>query len=588
MLLPDEFIQELKFRNNITDVVSGYVNLRRRGRNSVGLCPFHGEKTPSFNVYDDSNSFYCFGCGAGGDVITFIRMIENLDYIDSVKFLAQRSGLQMPENHVDDSMSKLRTRIYEANREAARFFHKMLYSREGAPALEYLRKRDLTEKTIKHFGLGYSPSSRFALANHLKSKGFSDNEIIQANLAFESRSGKAIDRFVDRVMFPIIDLRGNVIAFGGRIMGDGKPKYLNTSDTLVFKKSQNLFAFNFAKNSAEKNLILAEGYMDVIALHQAGFENTVATLGTAITPEQARLMSRYVNEVAICYDSDEAGQKATSRAIPILRDANLLVKVLSIPKGKDPDEFMRTFGEQGPIRFRQLLQDSGNDVEYRMQKVRLGCDISSPDGKLNYINKCTKIIASLDNRIEREIYASRLSEEVGIEKASILLQIDTIIKRNKRETSKRQFKEIQNQLSGFQDKINPEKKDNLRAANAEEALIAYIINNPDMANNIISRLPSENFITAFNRRVYSVIFERAKNNRPIGLTEISSEFSINEIGRITKMVTSYSPETFSAEAAEEYIKVICSENNKMTSEKIVTADADDIKKYMEKLKELKK
>lgn len=588
MLFPDEFIQELKFRNNITDVVSGYVSLRKRGHNSVGLCPFHSERTPSFNVYENSSSFYCFGCGVGGDVITFIRMVENLDYTDSIKFLAQRCGMKIPENEVDDSLSRLRTRLYEANREAAKFFHKALYSADGANALAYLRSRALTEKTIKHFGLGYSPNSRFALVNHLKSKGFSDNEIIQANLAFESRNGKAVDRFVDRAMFPIIDLRGNVIAFGGRIMGDGKPKYLNTSDTLVFKKSKNLFAFNFSKNSNEKSLILAEGYMDVIALHQAGFENTVATLGTAITPEQAHLISRYAGEVTLCYDSDEAGQKATNRAIPILRDANLLVKVLSIPKGKDPDEFMRTFGEDGPVRFRQLLQNSGNDVEYRLQKSRMGFDLSSPDGKLNYINQAIKIISSLDNKIEREIYASRLSSEVEVAKDSILIQINAMLKRKNRETSKKQFREIQTQTSGFQDKINPEKRDNLRAANAEEALIAYIINNPEMANNIVTVMPPEKFVTEFNKRVYRIISDRVLANRPVGIMEISSEFSIEEISRITKIAASHSCETETSNAVDEYIDVICTEKDKMTNEQIIAANADDIKKYMEKLKELKK
>ena len=316
MALPDSFIQELKARSDIADVISGYVNLKRTGRNMVGLCPFHGEKTPSFHVNVENAYFHCFGCGAGGDVITFIRRIENLDYIDAVKLLAQRAGLSMPADGVDDKTARVRARIFEANREAARFYHHMLYRPQGAPALAYLRGRGLKETTIKHFGLGYAPPGRFALTNFMRQKGFRDDELVAANLAFQGRGGGGVDRFVDRVMFPIIDLRGNVIAFGGRLMGDGKPKYLNTSDTLVFRKSSNLFALNFAKNGGEKRMILVEGYMDVIALHQAGFTNAVATLGTSLTVDHARLLARYTDEVVVCYDADAAGQKAADRAIP--------------------------------------------------------------------------------------------------------------------------------------------------------------------------------------------------------------------------------------------------------------------------------
>ena len=300
MPLPEAFLQELKMRSDISDVVSSYVGLRRSGRNLVGLCPFHNEKTPSFNVYPENGSFYCFGCGVGGDVITFIRRIENLDYMEAVRFLAQRAGLQVPENRVDDGMAKLRARVLEINRETARFYHAMLMSEQGRPGLAYLQGRGLTQATIRHFGLGYSPPSRYALVDYLAQKGYQPSEMIQANVAFKGRSGRAVDRFSGRVMYPIIDLRGNVIAFGGRVLTDAKPKYLNTSDTLVFRKSDALFALNFAKNQGSQQLILAEGYMDVIALHQAGFSNAVATLGTALTTDQARLMSRYAKEVVIC------------------------------------------------------------------------------------------------------------------------------------------------------------------------------------------------------------------------------------------------------------------------------------------------
>ena len=309
MAFPESFLQELKLRNDITELVSSYITLKRRGRNMVGLCPFHGEKTPSFNIYTENGSFYCFGCGVGGDVITFVMKMENLDYVDAVKFLAQRAGMDMPEDSYDDSMSKLRTRVYEANREAARYYYKILYSPDGKNGLDYFHGRMLTDRTIRHFGLGFADDDWSSLSDYLIGKGFSKNELVAANLAVKQRNGNGIyDRFRNRVMFPIIDLRGNVIAFGGRIMTDEKPKYLNTSDTPVFKKSENLFSLNNAKNSGSRTLILCEGYMDVIAVNQAGFQNAVATLGTALTREQAMLMKRYADEVVICYDSDEAGQ----------------------------------------------------------------------------------------------------------------------------------------------------------------------------------------------------------------------------------------------------------------------------------------
>ena len=430
MPLPDEFLQELKLRTDIADVISSYVNLKRVGRNLVGLCPFHSEKTPSFSVSPENGFFHCFGCGVGGDVITFIKRIENLDYIDAVKLLASRAGLEMPTDTQSKGLSELRKRIFEANREAARFFHKALYSQDGVHALSYLRGRALSEATIKHFGLGYSPPSRFALVNYLRAKGFKDSELVSANLAFTTRSGHTMDRFFDRVMFPIIDVRGNVIAFGGRIMSDEKPKYLNTSDTPVFKKSSNLFALNFAKNVGENMLILCEGYKDVIALHQAGFQNAIATLGTSLTTEQAMIIKRYCDTVAICYDADEAGQKATSRAIGILRPTGIGIRIITVPSGKDPDEFIRSYGEQGPVRFRKLLESSGNDVRYQIQKVRKKYDTQIPEQRISFLNECARLLAELNSDIDADVYAGELAEELSVSKSSIKNEIEKYRKRN--------------------------------------------------------------------------------------------------------------------------------------------------------------
>ena len=588
MALPDSFIQELKARSDIVDVISSYVNLKRTGRNMVGLCPFHGEKTPSFHVNVENAYFHCFGCGAGGDVITFIRRIENLDYMDAVRLLAQRAGMTVPTEGVDDKTARIRARIFEANREAARFFHRMLYSPQGAQALAYLRGRGLKESTIKHFGLGYAPPGRFALVDALREKGFRDNELVTANLAFAGRRDNAVDRFVDRVMFPIIDLRWNVIAFGGRVMGDGKPKYLNTSDTLVFRKSNQLFALNFAKNSGEQRLILVEGYMDVIALHQAGFTNAVATLGTALAVDHARLMARYTKEVIVSYDSDAAGQKAADRAIPMLRDAGLTVRVLAIPGSKDPDEYIRSFGEHGPARFKQLLDATGNDVEYRLQKAKSGCDLTTAEGKIAYLNAAVSVLATLDSRMEQEIYAGRLSEEVGIQKSAVMQQVDKLLRKRMRSAQTRQVREIQQSVSAQRDSVNPQRAAHLRAAHAEEALIAYVINNPDMAKNIGEQMPPEGMVTDFNRRVYQLVMGRIQEGRPADLMDLSQEFSMEEMSRITQILSSAPPTGDTWESAQEYIRVIRLEKETLTAADIPSAGVEDINKYLETLKELKK
>lgn len=587
MPLPDSFMDELKLRSDIVDVVSSYVSLKRHGRNMVGLCPFHGEKTPSFNLYPQSGSFYCFGCGVGGDVITFIRMIENLDYIDAVKFLAQRAGLEVPIDNREDGLSKLKKKIYEANREAARYYHYNLYDAKSKEGYNYFKSRGLSDKTIKHFGLGYAADSRFNLVNYLTSKGFTNEELLEANLAIKSRNGVVIDRFFGRVMFPIIDLRGNVIAFGGRVLSDIKPKYLNTADTPVFKKHYNLFALNFAKNFCKDKIILAEGYMDVIALHQAGFENTVATLGTSLTREQVNIISRYAKEVIIAYDADQAGQKATARAISMFRDTELLVKVLTIPSGKDPDEYIKSYGENGAVRFKQLLEKSSNDIEYSLKKIRLDCDLQSPEGKVRYVNEAVKMLANINNRLEREVYAGKISEELDIEKSAITFQIEKLVKNNRRKDVKKEFKYIQTELSSLKDDINPQKRDNLRAAHAEEAIISYLINNTQKVNNISSRLKPDDFLTDFNRRVYNIIIDKVKNNMNLNLTSLSSDFSIKEMGRIAKMLSSYIECENNDMVVDEYIKVILDEKERISLSDAANSDIKDIKEYFDKLKELK-
>ena len=588
MPFPESFLQELKLRSDITEIASSYVNLKRHGRNMVGLCPFHGEKTPSFNIYTENGSFYCFGCGAGGDVITFIMKIENLDYVEAVKFLAQRAGMEMPENTYDDSLSKLRMRIYEANREAARFFHATLLSQRGQSGLNYLRGRALSDRTIRHFGLGFADDDWNSLCNHLKNKGFSEYEIYSANLAFKRKNGNGIyDRFVNRVMFPIIDLRGNVIAFGGRIMTDEKPKYLNTSDTPVFKKSENLFSLNNAKSSGTRTLILCEGYMDVIALNQAGFTNAVATLGTALTNEQAVLMKRYADEVIICYDADGAGQKATARAIDILRNAGLPIKILTVPSGKDPDEFIRSKGENGPAAFKLLIEKCGNDIEYRLMKLKENYNLNTTDGKVAFLNEAVKIVATIESPIERDVFASKLCAELEIDKNAFLEQISKVKRRDRRENIKKETRQIQAELNGQSDKINREHYKKPRSSSAEEALLVYLINNPDYANSISERVTPDKFSNSLIKRYYEYVLSKIKSGYE-PLTSVSSDFNSDEVSYLYKLIPPTIPAASTREAVEEYINVINEESNKLTSDKLADMSADDINDYIMKLKQNKK
>lgn len=587
MAFPESFLQELKMRNDITEVVSGYVNLKRRGRNMVGLCPFHGEKTPSFNVYTENGSFYCFGCGVGGDVISFEMKIENLDYVDAVKALAQRAGMEMPENSYDDSLSKLRSRVFEANREAARFYFSTLYSKIGAGGLEYFYSRGLSDRTIRHFGLGFADDNWTSLCSHLRSKGFKDNELVAANLAVQRRNGNGIyDRFTNRVMFPIIDLRGNVIAFGGRIMTDEKPKYLNTSDTPVFKKSANLFSLNNAKNSGSRTLILCEGYMDVIAVNQAGFTNAVATLGTALTSEQAVLMKRYADEVIICYDADEAGQKATARAIPILRNAGLVIRVLSIPSGKDPDEFIRSKGKDGPVAFKALLEKSGNDIEYRLQKLKQVHNTETTDGKVAFLEAASKVIATISSPIERDVYTSKICAELNVDKNAFKHQLSRLTGRAKRDSKKQEARKIQTDLSRRNDKINTDHYKKPRSSSAEEALVVYLVNNPDSASEISSKLKPEQFQNSLIRRYYEYILNRIIDGLD-PLNNITADFSSDEASKLFQLMSQTIPSASTPQAMREYIEVINEESQKLSSDDISSMSPDQLRDYLEQMKKNK-
>ena len=438
-MIPDQFLQELKYRSDIEQIIGSYVNLRRRGRTLSGLCPFHSEKSPSFTVYPENQSFYCFGCGAGGDVISFIRRIENLDYMESIRFLAQRAGMQVPEEAGDDRSARLRKRILELNRDAARYFHRNLMSEAGRPGRAYLIGRGLTKATITHFGIGYASEGWNGLTDAMKKLGYTKEELLAAHLANEGQRGGYYDIFRNRAIFPIIDLRGNVIAFGGRNLGEKGPKYLNSSDTPVFKKSRNLFALNFAKGSDRKELILCEGYMDVVSMHQAGFTNAVATLGTALTEEQSRLIAQYTGEVVLSYDSDAPGQTATRRATGLLEAAGVKIRVLSIPDAKDPDEFIKA---KGAAEFSKLLVNAVHYISFEIACIQRKYNLKNPEHRVRFATEAAEILAKLDSEIERNVYLGEVSRVTGVEEEAIRSEIRKLVQKEdaayQREAEKRQ------------------------------------------------------------------------------------------------------------------------------------------------------
>ena len=536
-MIPEDIINEIKYRNDIETAISQYVNLKRRGKNLVGLCPFHSEKTPSFTVYPENGSFYCFGCGVGGDVFTFTGLIENLDYIESVKLLAERSGITLPQDGYDDSMQRLKKRIYDINRDTARFFHAFLMSPGGKWALDYLTGRGLTVKTIKHFGLGAAPDSWDALIHHLKEKGYTESDMLAANVIGQSQRGSLYDRFRKRVMFPIINIRGNIVAFSGRAMpGEDKQdgKYVNTADTPVYKKSENLFGINFAKNVCSERVILVEGNMDVISLHQAGFENTVAPLGTAFTTEQANLLSRYTKEIVLMLDADAAGQKAVRRASELLENTGLSVRVVVVPDGKDPDEYIKKNGKE---RFAALLEGAVSDMEYKLLTAAKDINLDNEDGRLKYLAAAAEIIAASDDIMTRDIYIGRLSEKYGVSRTALTARIEELRKRNRRQKQKKEISDII-RPKFTKDDINPERRRSVKGTAAEETLIAVLLKNPDFYKIAAEKLPPEKMLTARNRRIYETILSVLERGGTLDISAFAEKLLPAEIGYLVSLQNS--------------------------------------------------
>ncbi len=570
----DEFLSELRMRCDIEQIISSYVQLKRRGKNLVGLCPFHNEKTPSFTVYPDSQSYYCFGCGAGGEVINFIRRAENLDYVEAVSYLCDKCSMVLPSDGYDSSLAEKRKRMYEINREAARFFNSCLYTDEGKEGLEYFKMRGYKKSTITKFGLGYAPNKWDSLLKFMRQKGYSYEELHAANLANRSEKDGKIryyDSFRNRVMVPIIDARGNVVAFGGRVLDDSKPKYINSSDTLVYKKSLGVFGLNFAKNSKANSLILVEGYMDAISLHQAGFDNVIACLGTALTSEMAHLLSRYCEEIVLSYDADEAGQKATARAIGIFNSIGMRLKVIHLSGGKDPDEILRNYG---PERFRSLIDGAANDIEFALVRLRSDYDLSTSDGKMKFLEKAAEILANTHNRIAQDIYSSRLADELSVNKQTILVRIEQLSRRSAAVKEKKQFREIQQRSVSENSKAALANDTDIRSIRAQQMLIATLMKSPELLRSMGDGISDEDFTVPLYKRFFNVIKEKILEEKSLELTFFSQELAPDEMDELVSIVRKHEHLTFSLTTCADCVRVM-RESKQKKDDKVSLADISD-------------
>ena len=580
MAFPPSFIDELIARNPIEDVVGQHVNLRRAGANMFGLCPFHGEKTASFSVAPDKGIYYCFGCHKGGGAINFVMELEGLSYPDAVRSLAKRCGMEVPEDEQYQSRYKAQERLWALHKEAARFFYNQLYAPIGKNALSYAVGRGMPKSTLTKFGIGYAPDSWDMLVKAMREKGYTDQELTDSGLVTVSKkNGALFDRFRDRLMFPSIDVRGNIIGFGGRIMNNNDPnaaKYLNSPETPIFNKRKNLFALNYAKKSKLGYLILVEGYMDAIALHQYGFDCAVASLGTSLTEEHATLISRYVEQVVLIYDGDEAGQRATRRAIPILEKAGIRVKVLQMKDAKDPDEYLKKFGAD---KFRLLLEDSSNRVEYQLNAILKKYDIKLDDQKIRYVQECAELISTLPGSVQREVYGDRVAEAAGISPEAMKLEISKAYKRRIQREKKAQEKIDLAPVQNLQPKIRTVRYDNMKSAMAEEGAISLALLDPSLMDKE-KALNGSHFSVPLLGKVYDQLLTMYRSGMEVTLaavTDLTAEEMSHMVGVCQRREGTVNETAFS-DCAKTILSI--SQAGKVSSD-------EDLLAFRNKLKESK-
>ena len=555
MAFAPSFIDELIARNPIEDVVGHYVNLKRSGANLFGLCPFHGEKTASFSVAPDKGIYYCFGCHKGGGVINFMMEIEGLTYPDAVRSLAKRAGMQVPEDEQYQSRYHHQERLWALSREAARFFNAQLYQPAGERGLAYAQRRGMPKSTLTKFGIGFAPDAWTALTDAMRRKGYTDQELIDAGLVSQ-KGDRIYDRFRNRLMFPIIDVRGNVIGFGGRVMDDSTPKYLNSPETVIFNKRKNLFALNLAKKTKLPYLILVEGYMDAVALHQYGFDCAVASLGTSLTEDHAALLTRYTEQVMLIYDGDEAGQRATRRAIPMLEKAGLRVKVLRMKGAKDPDEFLKKFGAD---QFKLLLEEASNRVEYQLNAIAAKYDIREDDQRVRFIQECAQLISTLPSSVQREVYGSRVAEKGGISAEAMAMEVSKAYKLRLRKEKKIQEKKDLDPVRSVQPKSRSIRYDDIRSAMAEEGVIAQGLREPALLE-LCADLPAEAFSSELLGRVYRQLRQRYAQGLRVEIGSLEG-FDPEETSHIAGILQRQSGPV-NEQAMKDYAATILAESEK--------------------------
>lgn len=548
------FLDELSARNDIVDVVSQYVQLKKSGANYFGLCPFHNEKTPSFTVAPDKQIFHCFGCGAGGGVFTFVMKAEGLEFPDAVRYLAARAGMEVPEQgEADRKAARHRERLYALCKDAARFYYDTLWLPENRTAQQYFLQRGLHRRTMNRFGLGYAPDSFHALLDAMTAKGYTRDELMDAGLLSRSEKGHVYDRFRGRVMFPIIDVRGNVIAFGGRVLDDSKPKYLNSPETPIFHKSRNLFALNLSKKTKSGYFILAEGYMDVIALHQAGFDCAVASLGTSLTEEQARVIARHTDRIVISYDADGAGQAAAQRAIDILKKCDLQVKVLKIPGAKDPDEFIKT---KGPDAFRALIERSEDHNAFRLEQIAAKYDLEDDEARVLFLRDAARMLAGIESSIEREVYAGRAAKMAGItaEAMNVEVRRELGVRRKRQKTAER--REIRSPVGMAQPKDRTLAYADVKSAKAEENVLRLLFSDQKLLAGLEKNLPPFWFSAPVLRKIYERALALDQNGQMVDVLSFEGWLEGNEMSLLSGILGQGVPPGDHRQELQEYIGTI--------------------------------
>ena len=586
MAFPQHFLDELIARSDIVDIVSSYVSLTRKGSNLFGLCPFHNEKTGSFSVSPDKQIYHCFGCKKGGGAVNFIMEIENLSYPDAIRFLAQRAGMTVPEDD-RDGMDKLRTRLIALNRDAARYYYQVLQSEEGKAVQEYLDRRKISKKVAVNFGMGASPDSWDSLLRAMTAKGYTKAELISAGLVVKNKNGGLYDKFRNRLMLPVIDVRGDIVGFGSRVIDKSEPKYMNTTETPVYSKRRVLYGLNLAKKTKRPNIILCEGNLDVVTLHQAGFDNAVASMGTALTVEQTRLLSRYTKELVLCYDNDNAGQLATQRALEMLKNSEFSVKVLRLPRRmvdgeavkQDADDFIKY---QGADAFERLLNGSENGIEFRMAQVAGKYDLADDQARIAYAAEISEVLSGLENAVEREVYTVRAAELAKLTPEAMRLEVQRTFKRRIAKQKKAQERRELNPAMSAQPASRAIRYDNLRSAMAEEGVLRLLLRDESIFPSL-SPLSETDFSSPLLGRIYTQLWQRRQNGMSGSIAFLSGELSADEMSHLTTLLQKPESTAGAQQALTDYIRIIREERDK----RLGAAGTDPLAAAMDKFKDKK-